>query len=576
MTTINYLSPIGGAGQQFFTDAGIVNSNGYIYTYLAGTTTPANTFQGNLSTSTLNSNPIQLNSLGRPSQEIWIPAGQATKFAIFTSNNIAVTPNTFDNVLGINDPTALTNTNIVPIEWVTTNLVPTYISSTVFSVPGNQTITYFSTNRRVQMIQGSTIYGTVTSQVYNSGTNVTQVTVSVDGGLSITGALSTVNTGFLNPTNVSIPGQFVTYTGIQNQTYSTITVTGSTVGNVQTYTSSTLYGAPFTSFIAGQRFNVTFQQASIGGDLFTIGNATPISLVVDTTTIATGANVVAVSAGQIPQGWNSDVQIIYDLTSSTTYGLVNKVITPVLNQITFSSDFGYGYGTAILWPTPAKVTPKTVFKITAVGGGGAGGNSGGTAGWIGQGGGAGSIITVYANGFVPGATNTITIGTGGTAGTSSIAQGGPGQATTIIWGLNTINAPGGYTGYVGLGTYPVYAAGQISGTANGANIISKFITYPNNLPYGINIGAVTLGCNGVSTPFGWGGLGQIPGTLVSNGGGGGGGAPPGGGGGGGATGTWGITTITSIIPGIGTSTGSFTSGQGGPGGQGIVFMEWTA
>ena len=39
----SYLSPIGNS-QQFFTDAGIVNVGGLLYTYIAGTTTPATTW----------------------------------------------------------------------------------------------------------------------------------------------------------------------------------------------------------------------------------------------------------------------------------------------------------------------------------------------------------------------------------------------------------------------------------------------------------------------------------------------------------------------------------------------------
>ena len=38
------LSPLGGAGWQFFNDNGIPLAGGLIYTYLAGTTTPAATY----------------------------------------------------------------------------------------------------------------------------------------------------------------------------------------------------------------------------------------------------------------------------------------------------------------------------------------------------------------------------------------------------------------------------------------------------------------------------------------------------------------------------------------------------
>ena len=65
------LSPIWGAGAQLLDNSGNVLTGGKIYTYLAGTTTPATTYTSSNGV-TANSNPIILNSAGRVPYEIWL------------------------------------------------------------------------------------------------------------------------------------------------------------------------------------------------------------------------------------------------------------------------------------------------------------------------------------------------------------------------------------------------------------------------------------------------------------------------------------------------------------------------
>jgi hypothetical protein len=93
-----FLSPIGGAGWQFFNNDGTVLSGGLIYTYAAGTSTPQVTYTtsaGNIA----HSNPIVLNSAGRVSTgEIWLIVN-TYKFAIYTAANTLIA--TYDNISGI-------------------------------------------------------------------------------------------------------------------------------------------------------------------------------------------------------------------------------------------------------------------------------------------------------------------------------------------------------------------------------------------------------------------------------------------------------------------------------------------
>jgi len=93
-----FLSPIGGAGWQFFNNDGTVLAGGKLYTYAAGTSTPKTSYTtsaGNIA----HTNPIILDSAGRvPSGEIWLTAG-TYKFSIFTFANVLIA--TYDNISGI-------------------------------------------------------------------------------------------------------------------------------------------------------------------------------------------------------------------------------------------------------------------------------------------------------------------------------------------------------------------------------------------------------------------------------------------------------------------------------------------
>ena len=94
-----YLSPIGGAGWQFFDSNGNPLTGGKLYTYAAGTTTPQTSYTttaGNVA----HTNPIVLDAAGRvPSGgEIWLSSAQY-KFVLTSSADVLIA--TYDNILGI-------------------------------------------------------------------------------------------------------------------------------------------------------------------------------------------------------------------------------------------------------------------------------------------------------------------------------------------------------------------------------------------------------------------------------------------------------------------------------------------
>ena len=93
-----FLSPVGGVAAQFFTNSGVILSGGKLYTYAAGTTTPAATFTSS-SGNTNHTNPIILDSAGRvPGGEIWLSA-PPYKFLLKDSNDVLI--GTYDNISGI-------------------------------------------------------------------------------------------------------------------------------------------------------------------------------------------------------------------------------------------------------------------------------------------------------------------------------------------------------------------------------------------------------------------------------------------------------------------------------------------
>lgn len=93
-----FLSPVGGAAAQFFTNSGIPLSGGKLYTYAAGTTTPAVTYTSS-SGATAHTNPIILNSAGRVATgEVWLNP-PLYKFLLKDSTDVLIA--TYDNISGI-------------------------------------------------------------------------------------------------------------------------------------------------------------------------------------------------------------------------------------------------------------------------------------------------------------------------------------------------------------------------------------------------------------------------------------------------------------------------------------------
>jgi len=133
------LSPVGGVAAQFFTNTGAVLTGGKLYTYAAGTTTPATTFTSSTG-SVAWTNPIVLDAAGRVSGsgEIWLTDGINYKFVLKDSNDVLIA--TYDNISGINS-NFISFTNNQQIVTATAN--QTVFNLSISYQPGTNSLSVF-------------------------------------------------------------------------------------------------------------------------------------------------------------------------------------------------------------------------------------------------------------------------------------------------------------------------------------------------------------------------------------------------------------------------------------------------
>lgn len=176
------LSLLAGAGWQFFDNSGTPLSGGKLYTYVAGTTTPATTYTDATGVQA-NTNPIILNSAGRVPYEIWLTSGTNYKFVLKTSTDTLL--GTYDNIRSA--ATSLDGTG-------TNNGVAYFNATGAFSSSPNFTFND-STNALTVAgnISGNNISasGSIAATGNLSGVNLTATgTAAITGNTTITGTLA--------------------------------------------------------------------------------------------------------------------------------------------------------------------------------------------------------------------------------------------------------------------------------------------------------------------------------------------------------------------------------------------------
>ena len=198
------LSPVGGVAAQFFTNTGAVLTGGKLYTYAAGTTTPAVTYTSS-NGATAQPNPIVLDAAGRVSGsgEIWLTDGIIYKFVLKDSTDVLIA--TYDNITGINsNSVAYTNQQEIQVATagqtvfnlgisyqVATNSLSVFVDGVNQYGPGAQYAYTETSSTSVTFTNGlhvgAVVKFTTTQQQGAGAVNASQVTYNPAG----TGAVAT-------------------------------------------------------------------------------------------------------------------------------------------------------------------------------------------------------------------------------------------------------------------------------------------------------------------------------------------------------------------------------------------------
>jgi hypothetical protein len=194
------LSPVGGVAAQFFDNNGNPLSGGKLFSYSAGTTTPAATFTSSLGT-TAHTNPIILDAGGRvPGGEIWLTDGVIYKFVLQTSTNVLIA--TYDNIVGINS-NFVNYTTEQEIQTATAGQTVFNLTTTQYQ-PGTNSLTVY--------VDGVNQYGPGAQYAYFETDSDTVTFVSgLHVGASVKFTTATQTTG--NATDASVVTYNPPFTG---------------------------------------------------------------------------------------------------------------------------------------------------------------------------------------------------------------------------------------------------------------------------------------------------------------------------------------------------------------------------
>ena len=265
------LSPLAGAGWQFFDNNGVPLAGGLLYSYAAGTTTPLATYTS-ASGATPNTNPIVLDSAGRVPSEVWLTTNVNYKFALYTADSTLLWTN--DDIAGV--PASL-NTSL-RINGTTSG----YVDLTTVPVAGTNTITFPAATGTVLLDPNTAFTGTTTFETISATGDISGRNFTSSGSITLSDMIYSSGTGqFKIPTGTTAQ-RAGAFNG--NGSISGTTLSIATVSTGALYVGATISGAGVT---AGTRITA-FGTGTGGAGTYTVTPSQTVSSTVIVDAPATG------------------------------------------------------------------------------------------------------------------------------------------------------------------------------------------------------------------------------------------------------------------------------------------------
>lgn len=228
------LSPLAGAGWQFFDDNGDPLTGGLIYTYAAGTTTPEPTYTDNIG-NVANTNPIVLDAAGRVASEVWLTTGVNYKFVLKTSTGITI--GTYDNISGV--PAA--SITSLRINGSTSG----YVDLTTVPVAGANTITFPAATGTVLLNPNTAFTGTSTFETISATQDISGRTLNASGSITVGSYVYASGTGQFKIPAGTTAQRAGAFSGLGSITATTLSISTVTTGAL--YVGATITGASVTA-----------------------------------------------------------------------------------------------------------------------------------------------------------------------------------------------------------------------------------------------------------------------------------------------------------------------------------------
>jgi len=337
------ISPIWGAGAQLFDNNGNPLAGGKIYTYIAGTTTPATTYTTPIG-SVANSNPIIANSAGRLTNEIWFPVSGAYKFVLKNADDVLLA--TYDNIPTIAQPPVVNDASSVYYE-------PGYeVTAGNFTIGTTYLITFIGTTDFVAIGAAANLTGIhFTATGIGSGTGKAEYSRTVQSKLresispkdfgavgdGVTDDTDTLRTTFDYAIPNSIPVQLEGNYLISGPIQPYATTTGNLYIVVNGKVTITVDAAA-TGFSDVLYFQTAaYNSASISGGILEIDGANKAGrgITIRHDDAGTGGEVSISAQLKLKNFKETDAAATRENQALSVYGLYNKVVIeqPYVNSV---------------------------------------------------------------------------------------------------------------------------------------------------------------------------------------------------------------------------------------------------